>query len=68
MKIKNKDIHIRISDDKLKELKIIAEKDRRKVTAVIDIAIERFLRSRYGHGKKWLKLVKLSDRLNILRK
>ena len=40
---KNKDIHIRISDEKLKALRLIAGKDRRKITAVIDIAIERFL-------------------------
>ena len=44
--MKNKDLHIRISEVKLKRLRIIAEKDRRKITAIIDIAIDRFLKSR----------------------
>ena len=43
---KDKDLHIRISDDKLKQLRQIAEKDKRKITAVIDIIIERFLKQR----------------------
>jgi predicted transcriptional regulator len=44
--IKNKSIHIRISEDKLKTLRKLAEIDRRKISAVIDFAIERYLKVR----------------------
>lgn len=44
--MKERDIHIRISDDKYQILKQIAEKEYRKVTAIIERAIDRYLKSR----------------------
>lgn len=43
---KNKSIHIPISSERLEALRKVAEKDRRKITAIIDIAIERYLKKR----------------------
>ena len=44
--LKNKSIHIPITDEKLKILRNIAKRDRRKITALIDLAIEQYLKSR----------------------
>ena len=43
---KDKSKHIRISSEKLNQLKSLAKRDRRKVTAVIDLAIEQYLKGR----------------------
>lgn len=45
-KIKDRDIHIRISDEKYKLVKILAERDRRKVSAIIEFALDRYLKER----------------------
>jgi predicted transcriptional regulator len=44
--MKDTSIHIRISVDKLNLLKIIAKKEYRKVTAIIDRAIDNFLKAK----------------------
>ena len=46
MAMKDKSIHIRISEEKLKKLRKLAEMDRRKISALIDFAIERYLKGR----------------------
>jgi len=46
--MKDKDIHIRITSKRHDQIKSLAEKDKRKLTAIIDIALERYLDSRKG--------------------
>ena len=43
---KDKDIHIRISSEKYSAIKRLAKKEYRKVTAVIDIALDNHLKSK----------------------
>ena len=43
-KMKNKDIHIKISDENLKLLRLVAIKDRIRLSQVLDRAIELFLK------------------------
>lgn len=50
--MKEKDIHIKISDEKYKLIKNLADREYRKVTAIIDKAIDNYLRA-----KKILPLV-----------
>lgn len=56
-KMKIRDIHIRITDEKYKLIKTIAKGEYRKVTAVIDKAIDNYLRA-----KKLLPLVCLTKK------
>jgi len=44
--MKSADIHIRMTDEVLKKLRKIAKKDRRKITAIIELAIEQYLKNR----------------------
>ncbi len=44
--MKDKDIHIRIETKEYERIKDLAKKDRRKITAIIEIALERYLNSR----------------------
>ena len=44
--MKNKDIHIRITDEKLKLIKNLANKQYRTITAVIDMALDNFLKNK----------------------
>jgi predicted transcriptional regulator len=44
--MKNANIHIRISDEKLKLLRILAKADRRTISATIDFAIEKYIETR----------------------
>ena len=45
-RMKTTSIHIRISKEKHQAIKTLAKKDNRKMTAIIDIAIDRYLRER----------------------
>jgi len=44
--MKIKDIHIRITDDKYKIIKNLADREYRKVTGVIDKAIDNYLNAK----------------------
>lgn len=44
--MKKKDIHIKIEEHKLSTLKSLAGKDKRKISAIIDIALTRYLKKR----------------------
>jgi len=46
MMIKDTSIHIRFSAEKLEKLRLLAERDRRKVSALIDFAIDKYLKGR----------------------
>ena len=43
---KQRDIHIRISEEKYTAIKELAKKEYRKVTAIIDMALDRYLKQR----------------------
>ena len=43
---KDTSIHIRISDEKLEQLRFLAHEDRRTISAIIDFAIEKYLKGR----------------------
>ncbi len=44
--MKTRDIHIRISEEKYTAIKALAKKEYRKVTAVIDMALDKHLNLR----------------------
>lgn len=44
--MKDTSIHIRMSKDRYKAIKTLAEKDNRKMTGIIDIALDRYLKER----------------------
>jgi len=44
--MKNKEIHIRITKEKYNIIKLLAAKDRRKQTEVIDIALDNYFKQR----------------------
>ena len=50
------DVHIYISKEKYSLVKKLAERDNRKITAIIDIALDRYLKSKkvgvYEKSKK----------------
>jgi len=50
--MKERDIHIRLSNDKYQILRQIAEREYRKVTAIIERAIDNYLKAKKIFNKK----------------
>ena len=47
--MKNKDIHIRISDERLRLIKKLANKEYRTITAIIDMALDLFFKQKRNY-------------------
>lgn len=46
VKEKRREVHIRTTVDRYQKIKKLAEKDNRKVTAIIEIALDQYLKGR----------------------